>query len=353
VKRAALVLAAGLALAVAGCGGGGEPRTVTVTKTVPAPAAPAPSASVADVVARVLPSVVSVRTTTFGGDTGEGSGVVVARDGVIVTNYHVVENAQSVTVTVSDGKHPQPLAGEVVGTSPEHDLAVIRVAARNLVPVRIGQSAKLRLGDEVLALGYPLELGGPTVTRGIVSGTNRTFEPEEGPALAGLLQTDAAINPGNSGGALVDAQGRLVGINTAGVQAGAAENVGFAIPTAEALPVIREIRNVPRDSQAWLGVTLASVDSASAAAQLGLPADVRGAVVVGIYPTGPAVAAGLKEGDVIIAADGEPVRSAGDLTRKVAAGDPGDRLELEVVDIAGPRRADARLARRPRNLPGG
>ena len=303
-------------------------------------------------VARVLPSVVNVRTTTFGGDRGEGSGVVVDKLGIVVTNYHVVQEAKQVTVAFNDQRHRRPLQAEVVGTAPERDLAVLRVAARDLAPVRLGRSGSLRLGDGLLAVGFPLGLGGPTVTRGIVSGLDRTISTGDGPTLEGLLQTDAAINPGNSGGALVDVAGRLVGINTAAAQASRAENIGFAIAIDEALPVIQEIRSKPAERRAWLGVSLASVDSSAAAAQLGLDPSVRGAVVVSVVPASPAASAGLHEGDVIVRAGDTAVRSAGDVSRVLRGLDPGDRVALELVDSLGPRRVDVKVGRRPATLGG-
>ena len=305
----------------------------------------------ADVVARVLPSVVNVRTTLFDGGRGEGSGVIVAQRGVIVTNFHVVENAQALQVAFNDGRH-RPLAGEVVGTAPERDLAVLRVGANDLRPVRIGRSSSLRLGDGLLAIGFPLGLGGPTVTRGIVSGLNRTIQPAEGLTLEGLLQTDAAVNPGNSGGALIDLAGRLVGINTAAVQASTAENIGFAIAIDEALPVIKEIRSQPLDRRAWLGVSVDSVDSVIKAVQLGLDPTVRGAVVISVVPASPAAQAGVREGDVIVTLDGSAVRSSTDLTRVLGRLDPGNRVSIEVVDSLGPRRVEVTLKKRPATLGG-
>ena len=141
----------------------------------------------------------------------------------------------------------------MIGTAPEKDLAVIRVQANDLVPLRRAGSSSLRLGDAVFAVGFPLGLGGPTVTSGIISGLDRTIEGRNG-RLTGLLQTDAAINPGNSGGPLVDRSGRLVGINTAGVRLAEAENISFAIAIDEALPVIEEIRAEPPATEAWLGI---------------------------------------------------------------------------------------------------
>jgi putative serine protease PepD len=227
---------------------------------------------------------------------------------------------------------------------------VLRVQANDLRPIPFGRSSELRLGDDLLAIGFPLGLGGPTVTRGIVSGLNRTISPEDGPTLEGLLQTDAAINPGNSGGALVDSAGRLIGINTAAASAGAAENVGFAIAIDEARPVIDEIRSKPPDRRAWLGVAVGSVSTDEDAAQLGLDPSTRGAVIVSVVPTGPAAKAGLHEGDVITSVDGKAIGSASDLTKALSKLDPGDQVTVEVVDPLGPRRATLKLARRPATI---
>lgn len=198
---------------------------------------------------QVLPSVVNVRVTQvvfdpFGGQqeqAAEGSGVIVSSDGLIVTNAHVVEDATSVEVEFTDGR--EPLDATVLGVDSSRDLAVIDVDADDLTPIAVGDSSSLKLGDEVFAIGFPLDLG-PTVTGGIVSGTDRSVEVQDGPAirrLSGLLQTDAAINPGNSGGALVNAAGELVGIPTVAAQASAAENVGFAVSVDSATAFVRQV----------------------------------------------------------------------------------------------------------------
>jgi putative serine protease PepD len=361
VRLALLTLSAAL---LVGCSGDNEsapppptaaPSTVTVTSTTPTPTAPAPAPGevepLADAVARVLPSVVNVRTESFGGGRGDGSGVVFARDGLIVTNNHVVEGTTRVTVHFNDGRHTRPLRGTVVGTAPEQDLAVVRVQASDLVPLERGRSSELRLGDPVFAVGFPLDLGGPTVTTGIVSGLDRTVETRSA-ELTGLLQTDAAINPGNSGGPLVDRFGRFIGINTAGVRLPEAENVGFAIAIDRALPIIQRLRGATPTTEAWLGVDFSSVDSESAAAQLGLDSSVRGAAVTVVYPGGPGAKAELAVGDVITVADDVPINSAAELAKLLAARKPGDELDLELLDSRGPRLVTVRLTRRtPGALP--
>ncbi|HEX2195289.1 MAG TPA: trypsin-like peptidase domain-containing protein [Actinomycetota bacterium] len=191
-------------------------------------------------------SIVSVQTVSYSGPFGSqasssGSGVVIRADGIVLTNAHVVEGATEVSVTAADGAR---LDAAVVGSDPGHDLAILKVDGAGLTPVTIGGSGDLRLGDTVVALGYPLGLG-TTATKGIVSGLDRTIQVGDGPfganELRGLLQTDAAINPGNSGGALLDSAGHLVGINTAAASAASAENVGFAVAIDEALPIVRDL----------------------------------------------------------------------------------------------------------------
>jgi len=205
------------------------------------------SESLADTISKAMDSIVSVRAVTeagpFGGQSeGEGSGVVIRSDGYILTNAHVIEGASEIEITTANDD--RALDATVVGSDPEHDLAILKVADDDLSAITIGRSDELELGDSVVALGYPLGLGS-TATRGLVSGLDRTIQVGDGPfdatELTGLLQTDAAINPGNSGGALIDAEGRLIGINTAAASASSAENVGFALAIDEALPIVENL----------------------------------------------------------------------------------------------------------------
>ncbi len=197
------------------------------------------------VLAAVGPSVVRIQSELAplpGGlfeapvsQTATGTGVITDRSGVIVTNAHVVEGAQKVTVFLADGR---ALPAKVLGASPAHDVAVLQVKAGKPLPaVPLGDSRALRVGDPVVAIGNALALeGGPTVSQGIVSALNRTIDTDHGATLRHMIQTDAAINPGNSGGPLVDAAGHFIGINSAG--APSAENIGFSIPTSVAKPVV-------------------------------------------------------------------------------------------------------------------
>ncbi|MDQ4144155.1 MAG: trypsin-like peptidase domain-containing protein [Actinomycetota bacterium] len=316
-----------------------------------------PSSGVADTIEKVLPSVVNVRVTALREDLlggieegrGQGSGVIIDKRGVIVTNNHVVQQATEVTVVLNDGRK---LDGTVIGTSPENDVAVVRVEADDLTPIEFGRSEALRLGDEVIALGFPLGLtGGPTVTQGIVSALERKIQVGSTGAsttLEGLIQTDAAINPGNSGGPLVDLNGRLVGINTAAAGAASAENVGFAINIDEAIPVIEEILTSPAEDRPWMGVLLQDVEPEIVEdLELDLPDDLQGALIYHIISDSPAEAEGLEIGEVITEVDGQDVTRAQDLIDTLAEYEPGRSVELEVVNEEGTRTVELELAVRP------
>lgn len=241
------VLAALAAVAAGFAGGrltGGSPPEPAPAALVTAGSEASATASPAEVIDGAVDSIVSVETLRHTGPFGEqvggtGSGVVIRDDGIVLTNAHVIEGASEIEVTDSDGE--RRFDATVVGSDAEHDLAILKVEAAGLSAIPIGSSGDLALGDSVIALGHPLGLG-TTATEGIVSGLDRSIQVPDGPfgvnQLSGLLQTDAAINPGNSGGALLDAEGRLVGINTAAASAASAENVGFAVAIDEALPIV-------------------------------------------------------------------------------------------------------------------
>ncbi|CAN5161177.1 trypsin-like peptidase domain-containing protein [soil metagenome] len=303
---------------------------------------------VVTVVDRVAPSVVNVTTRTqsrdaiFGGDGGEGvgTGFIIRSDGIIVTNFHVVEGATSIMVTL-----PPPdsrnFEARVIGGDSDHDLAVLKVDEQDLPTVPLGDSDSVALGERVVALGYALALpGGPSVTSGIISSLARTVQIQDPGGgqdgqgivrtLEDVLQTDAPINPGNSGGPLVDLAGNVVGINTAG--AGEAENIGFAIDINAARPFIERAIDDPEAPAAYLGVTTTTVD-AGVAAQFGLPVD-RGAYVIDVAPGGPAQGAGIEPGDVIVAFDGESIRGSEQLGELILAREPDDEVEIELVNDA-------------------
>ena len=208
--------------------------------------APASQGEISGILAKDVPAVVAITTDggpvlgRGGGGGGAATGLVIDPDGIIVTNDHVVADARNINVTTSDGKK---LSARVLGQDASHDLAVLKVDGTNLPAVELGNSDQVQVGDDVVAIGNALDLdGGLSATRGIVSGLHRSIPTETGAQLQGLIQTDAAINPGNSGGPLVDAQGRVVGINTAIANPSTAQNVGFVIPISQAKPIIDRLR---------------------------------------------------------------------------------------------------------------
>jgi len=252
-----------------------------------------------------------------------GSGVLVAPEGVVVTNHHVVAGAEDIRVTLWDGRR---LEAEVRGTDPDTDLAVLTIMGDGGFPHAQLAAGEPEVGEWVLALGNPLGLG-TSVTFGIVGGVDRT-----GLGVAtfeGLLQTDAAINPGNSGGPLVDLDGRVVGINTAkGLGGGSESGLGFAIPGARVRRVVDAVLRDGEVLRGWLGVHMLEL-SPRAAGRLGLEA--RSHVSVrAIVPDSPAEAADLRAGDVLLELDGVPVRETRDLLESVAERTPGSDLAVRV-----------------------
>ena len=283
---------------------------------------------VAKVVDALAPSIVNV-SVSVGDEPGNisvGTGFVISAQGEVVTNAHVVANASEVRVRVFGEREPR--TAEIVGVDPGNDLAVIRVTdPSGLTPVKFSAENSVTVGEDVVAIGFALDLdGGPSVTRGIVSGLERTLETEDG-ALDGLIQTDAAISSGNSGGPLVNAAGEVVGINTAVARSGpdfAATNIGFAISTDEALPVIEGLRGgLGSESQpvvqGFLGVTIGDRTDGG-----------QGAVITEVVADSPAEAAGLLVNDVVVAIDGRDVAGSAGLVAAIRDRGPGDDLVLEV-----------------------
>lgn len=342
IRRLTGALAA-LAVLLPACGGVGFRLDAPLLTEASPTAAPSPLPDVdpsgqpiVDVVDKVRPAVVNVRSNPGTPQQGVGSGFVVDPEGVIVTNFHVVRGAERIAVLTSDG---QELDARPVVADPNADLAVLKVEAGGLASVELGDSENLRLGESVVALGFALALeGGPSVTAGIVSAKGRSIEAASGDdvvVLEDLIQTDAAINPGNSGGPLVDLAGRVVGINTAGVGAAAAENVGFAIAIDRARPIIERAIENPDARLAFMGVTTQPV-TPLLVAELDLPID-RGAFVGGVNPAGPADRAGISEGDVIVRVGDERVEDNDDLLAGILAHEPGESAEVEVVRPDGSR----------------
>jgi putative serine protease PepD len=289
--------------------------------------AAAPTTPVEAVAARVLPSVVQLRVDGPA-SSGEGSAMVLSADGLLLTNNHVVEEAAdtgTVTAVFQDGTTAAAL---IVGRDPSSDLAVIRAQNMSgLVPVELGNSDSVRVGQQVVAFGAPLGLGG-TVTTGIISAVDRAVNVGEEtgantPTVLNALQTDAAINPGNSGGPLVDMEGRVVGINSAiattGAQGGSI-GVGFSIPVNQARRVAEELERTGRASRAVLGVTVGD-DPRQA-----------GAVIRGVTPGGAAALAGIREGDVVLRFGDQRISTGTDLQAAVGSRAPGEIVEVQLAD---------------------
>ncbi len=253
-----------------------------------------------------------------------GSGVIVSREGFILTNSHVVEGVSEIQVTLNDGR---VLSGRIVGTDPDTDLAVVRINAAGLTPITFGQSERLRVGDVVLAIGDPFSVG-QTVTMGIVSAVGREIGALS--PFGSYIQTDAAINPGNSGGALVDASGNLVGINTLIYsRSGGYQGIGFAIPVGLARRVMEEIIETGAVTRGWFGVEVANI-TPELAESLGL-AGTQGAIVGGIERGSPADRAGIRLGDVIVSVGGKAVRDMSGALGAIAAVPPGQDVPVKVV----------------------
>jgi serine protease Do len=283
-------------------------------------------------VAEVAPAVVSIVVETVSYDwfwqavpqTGAGSGIVVSPDGYIVTNNHVVEGAQKVTVTLSDGR---TFDATVVGTDAQTDLAVVKIDASNLAYLHFLSDSleQLSVLDPVVAVGNALALpGGPTWTTGVVSNLGRSIEEETGVVLNDIIQTDAAINPGNSGGPLLDAAGQVIGINVA--IASNAENIGFAISTDTAIPVVQSLITEGKVVRPWLGVSVATVTPAiQQYYHLSVGA---GALITSVSSGSPASKAGLRAGDVIVKIDNGDISTAAELTTAISSHQIGDQVEI-------------------------
>jgi putative serine protease PepD len=359
VVGAALLLGAGTGGALIALALDDDPATVRATSLNAEAAADevdtgstsAPDEPLSQVADAVLPSVVSIGIEVEGGE-GQGSGVVISDDGMILTNNHVAAEGDGgdMTVTFSDG---QSAEATVVGTDPASDLAVIQASdVSGLTPATLGDSDDLHVGDTVLAIGSPLGLEG-SVTSGIVSALNRAitlggqsspFEEQSNdapPAVIDAIQTDAAINPGNSGGALINADGEVIGINTAiastaGGLTGQSGNigVGFAIPIDAAKEIAQQLIDDGEATHAYLGVQIADADDG-------------GALVGRLETDSPAGTAGLQEGDIVTAVDGDQVSDATDLTAAIRGRAPGDQVAITYTRDGDEATADVTLGTLP------
>ena len=304
---------------------------------------PASDEPVAQVVAATLPAVVNVTTDILSqsGQAGQGvgSGFIVRSDGIVVTNCHVVEGGTKITVSTS-AKNPQSYDARVIGGDCEHDLAVLKIDGNDLPTVPLGNSSDLALGQRVIAIGYALALeGGPTVTTGIVSSLDRVVQVQDpnctvcknfSRTYSNVIQTDAAINHGNSGGPLLNMQGQVIGINSAGDDN--AQNIGFAIAIDAAKDAIDHAIASPLAPTGYMGIQTADL-TPGMAQQLGTTAQ-SGAYVIDTTKDGPADKAGMKSGDVIVSVDGTTVSTATDLGSILDGLQPGTTVPV-VVDRHG------------------
>lgn len=267
------------------------------------------------------------------GETNLGSGVIVSNDGYVVTNAHVVDKADEIVVALSDGRKAK---ARIIGTDKESDLAVIKLELDKLIPIEFKDQA-VQVGDVMLAIGNPFGVG-QTVTQGIVSATGRTGLGMN--TYEDFIQTDAAINPGNSGGALVDAQGRLVGINTMIYsRSGGSMGIGFAIPNTIVKKVMQDLIATGRVSRGWLGIEVGQIQETDTTQ--------KGALVGSVMPNAPAYVAGVQAGDIIVSVDGVPTDTPHALIQTIAQKSPNSPIVLEVIRKQQPLKLTANLGERP------
>ena len=291
-----------------------------------------PLPSIADVVAKVKPSVVAINTEVAALDffnrpssqKGAGSGWIIREDGLIITNNHVVEGAKTISVTLDDGR-TFPVDLKTVASDSLVDLAVLRINAKNLPAVKVGDSSKMRVGDWVVAIGNALGEG-TRATQGIISRQNASVPIDQSQTLYGLIETDAAINPGNSGGPLVNMSGQVIGINSAKLSAVGVEATGFAISTETAMPVIQQLIDTGRSVHPWLGVSLFTIDQIIIQ-DYNLAVD-KGALIVDVSAGSPAANAGLQAKDVIVGFAGKTIASVDDLIQAIRQAQVGQKVEI-------------------------
>lgn len=282
---------------------------------------------IAQVANAMADSVVTISSSINDGvNSGEatGTGVVLTSDGEILTNAHVVADATEVHVRFAG--ETEPRLAKVLASDPGNDLALLKIDATDLKPATFAQPGTIRIGDGVIAIGYALNLdGGPSVTSGIVSALKRTIITESG-ALNGLIQTDAAISSGNSGGPLVNLRGEVVGINTAVARSdanSAANNVGFSIAVDEIVPVLDQLRSQASGKtreEGFLGVGLAARTDGG-----------QGAIISSVQPNSPASLAGIRENDIVLSVDGEPIDGQAGLVAAIRDASPGQTVTIELL----------------------
>jgi serine protease Do len=282
-------------------------------------------------VEKIGPTVVGITNKAYARDffnrkvlieQGTGSGVIFDPKGYIATNHHVVVGAQELIVTLADGR---TVPGKVLGSDIVTDLAVVKVEAGEVPAATFGDSDSLKVGEPAIAIGNPLGLEFQrTVTTGVISAVNRPLEIAE--RRFKLIQTDAAINPGNSGGALVNADGQVIGINSAKISVAGVEGIGFAIPVNTALPILQALLENGRVARPWMGVSIIDAATGARLGYANLPE--KGVLLVRIVPGSPAAKAGLREGDVVIKLAGVETNTVADLRSVVDQRKIGEQIEV-------------------------
>ncbi|MFT3726280.1 MAG: trypsin-like peptidase domain-containing protein [Terricaulis sp.] len=304
------------------------------------------SETVIRVVEDIGPAVISVRRTARGRDLydGAGSGVIISPDGYALTNNHVVKGAGRVEGVLNDGS---VASAEVVGTDPDTDLALLRLSGRGHHHAQLGDSGALNVGELAIAIGNPLGLQA-TVTVGVISALRRTLRGESGRLIEDVIQTDAALNPGNSGGALVDGTGAVVGINTAII--GGAQGICFAVPSNTAKAIVPDLMRSGRVARGWFGIG-GQTQELSRALVRRLALDVEsGVLVVAKSSGGPADAAGLEVGDVVLKLDGYPLPSVDAVHKLLTRERIGRRVPLEVLRNGALVKLELAVTERPDEL---
>jgi putative serine protease PepD len=300
--------------------------------TTPISQPPAAAGSVSDIYAAAAPAVASVEN----GNGGSGSGFLYDGQGHVVTNQHVVDGGSDFTVRF--GEDGEPVDARLVGEDPSTDLAVLEVedVPPETEPLELGSSANLRPGDAVIAIGSPFGLSG-SVTTGVISALDRRIEAPNRFQIDGVLQTDAAINPGNSGGPLLDAEGRVIGVNSQIAASAAAQNsgVGFAVPVDTVKDIVPQLIEDGEAEHAYLGVGFPPIQQG------------EGALVASITPGGPADDSDLQVGDRITAIDGREIADSDELASAIDDREPGDRVELTVQRDGEQRTIEVELGTRP------
>jgi len=308
-----------------------NPGYTTPTVT-PGNTATADFPDLASVIAKVRPSVVAINTkvptmSIFGGtftQEGAGSGWILDNDGLIVTNNHVVEGANSITVTLEDGRN---FPAEMVRTDAVSDLAVLKISADNLpAAIKVGDSSAMRVGDWVIAIGNQLGQG-IAASEGIVSAKGVSVSADNGETLYDLIQTTSAINPGNSGGPLINLAGDVIGINSIKVSQVGVEGMGYAISSQVAIPIIDELINKGYITRPWLGAGLYTMNE-TVYLRYKLPID-KGVLITQVVSNGPADTAGLETGDIIVSIEGKTVESVDELVKVVRSYNVGSSVEIK------------------------